>query len=495
MAENEGAPLAQGARGETRTRGVTDRDDVEKCGAEGHDDGGEASTNEDAVEVVEEERREGKRDGDSNEGNDEEEDYLVLSEVHVACPSHHVSTVSTFTFRLPPAAEAAMAGKARRGAEECGEGREGSEGGGMHVAVAIGHGMKTTIAHVGMQVWRASLLLADVIIANHHMLADATVLELGAGTGMVGVVAALFARRVFLTDTGDPVLRNCAANAANAPMLRPPCGMHSAAPVVRRLDWRLGWPPPVVTRGCAQQPAACGAGSGEEEESASGMQAESNGAADPFVWTDGDLTDASHATVLLAADVIYSDDITAALFSTLRSLLHCAPPELLLLALEKRFNFSLSHLAPVANGYAAFRSHFAAQTAAPSCHRGSHCSAAEAAVGRGKGDEEADGREDDKQQVARQGVRQRGWQGGWQGGGVEEEADEGKGEQLVGWRMDVACVPRHVVGCERAADMELWVIGARWSVPLICAWMERGVGLQPASEGAGDILESSEPGE
>ncbi|CAI7864175.1 unnamed protein product [Closterium sp. NIES-53] len=815
MAENESIALAQrvcgefGPRIETSARGARriDSEDAELslCGAKGHE-ALEASSKVNVENRVDEDSRE-ERAGEGNEGDEADDDYLVLSEVHVACPSHHVSTVSTFAFRLPTAvatAERALRGEPgnvegwegsedaeRSGAAESSEGiageqesrggaegkrvavdadgdllvarrkrrRTGSGGGGTGgggtdsadgqqrgeggrvgagcatqlpeaavprgravqagagvdddqgversgargkeegdpevgqgggveggreegadvrgggsrwMRVVMRHSMQTTIAHVGTQVrrgaallschpptphppphtltqplcsrfpstvhpllpltppfcspppphshsptlspfpllpppnppcsprqvWRASLLLADVMVACHRLLGGATLLELGAGAGGAGrrkvwrCGAYKLAKHSFtlhpfgpLLDTPPPALPplfpalRCptllcmhgsragghhsgalcqprhphryhlpslttalhlppASPAVSSPphpssiarplrrvspavfpvsapcpaFTRPHChgpnaGSAASAPtscsqhhrthvpaaVVRRLDWRHGWPPPVVTSTSGLHKSATRSGSSSTAGKAAGKaagreggaQVEMGGAAgllggvDPFGWTEEDMKDASNATVLLAADVIYSDDITCAFFITLHSLLRCGPPKLLLLALEKRFNFSLSHLAPVANGYAVFRSHFAAQNGAPSWYSGGHCSSAQQAAQPGEAScaqAEHTGGERGTRVDGRQTVVD-----GRRSEGYGDGEVEGEREELLGWRMDVGQVPQHVVGWERGSDMELWVIGTPRSLPLVCAWMERGVGLSPCS--------------
>ncbi|KAF3567744.1 hypothetical protein DY000_02013087, partial [Brassica cretica] len=54
-------------------------------------------------------------------------------------------------------------------------------------------------------------------------------------------------------------------------------------------------------------------------------------------------------------DVIYSDDLTIALFSMLKRVMSLGCDKVLYLGLEKRYNFSLDDLNVVANGYACFR--------------------------------------------------------------------------------------------------------------------------------------------
>lgn len=62
------------------------------------------------------------------------------------------------------------------------------------------HAMSTTLEAVGLQVWRGSLLMADYILYHgDRLLSNAVVLELGAGTGLVSIVAGLKARHVYCT--------------------------------------------------------------------------------------------------------------------------------------------------------------------------------------------------------------------------------------------------------------------------------------------------------
>ena len=59
------------------------------------------------------------------------------------------------------------------------------------------------------QVWRGALLLADYLLSNADLFTGCTALEMGCGPGLAGIVMAMLAERVFLTDTGDAVLANC----------------------------------------------------------------------------------------------------------------------------------------------------------------------------------------------------------------------------------------------------------------------------------------------
>ncbi|CAL0319910.1 unnamed protein product [Lupinus luteus] len=74
-------------------------------------------------------------------------------------------------------------------------------------------------------------------------------------------------------------------------------------------------------------------------------------------WTSREIDDIENASFLLVADPIYSDDLTDAIFSTLERLMSRGSAKVLYTALEKCYNFSLSDLDVVANGYSHFRSY------------------------------------------------------------------------------------------------------------------------------------------
>lgn len=66
--------------------------------------------------------------------------------------------------------------------------------------VTVQHSMATPLRSVGLQVWRGALLLADLILhRGAAAFGGATALELGAGSGLAGLVLSRFARAVYLT--------------------------------------------------------------------------------------------------------------------------------------------------------------------------------------------------------------------------------------------------------------------------------------------------------
>ncbi|KAL6874082.1 hypothetical protein ACP4OV_014164 [Aristida adscensionis] len=338
--------------------------------------------------------------GGGGRGGGEEEEQ-VMSEVHLGCPPGFSGLyVSRFTLSSRPL-----------GSYGAGEGDASSESGlvevtgsscGMPVAVAVDedgdlvldrrrrkevgsdyvlniqHGVTSSLKSVGLQVWKAALLLTDFVLHKSFTSSDfhgVTAIEIGAGTGMVGLAHARVARKVFITDRGGDILDNCLANIRfNSSTLK----FDEAKICVRELDWEASWPPP----------------------------AGAYGPSDPsfrYSWCASEIEQAEKATILFAADVIYSDDLTDLFFDAVKKLMSTGAKKVLYLALEKRYNFSLDDLDIVANGYAHFRSFLTVQD---------ECS----------------------------------------------PLDDTPNQGFVGKQIDLAEVPKYIREYERGKDLELWEI-------------------------------------
>ncbi|CAB3220572.1 unnamed protein product [Arctia plantaginis] len=175
--------------------------------------------------------------------------------------------------------------------------------------IKIEHSSKTKIALVGLQVWRGAFLLGDWLI---HLglkgeLTNKCVLELGAGTGLTSFVAALYAKKVVCTDIDlGGILELIKLNAKyNRSLIK-------SNFKVMPLDFTdTNWKPQV-------------------------------------------LDEIKHSDIIIAADVIYDDDVTAAFISTIQKILNIQPPKTLYIVLEKRYVFTIEHLDSVAPCYETF---------------------------------------------------------------------------------------------------------------------------------------------
>ncbi|XP_065900025.1 methyltransferase-like protein 22 [Dysidea avara] len=185
----------------------------------------------------------------------------------------------------------------------------------------IEHAMATPFSDVGQQVWHGALLLADLLLNMKDRLGEIVVLELGGGVGLATLAAALHAKTVICTDIGDDLLEMCCRNVDNN--LAALGDLVQASVLVRKLDWLEPTPPQ----------------DGNNK------------------WSQQDLTLLSHTNIIMAADVIYDDDITDAFFSCLTYLysdVFTTQSPLVYVALEKRINFTLEHLAAVSPAHQHF---------------------------------------------------------------------------------------------------------------------------------------------
>ncbi|KAI9202930.1 uncharacterized protein BJ171DRAFT_511319 [Polychytrium aggregatum] len=202
------------------------------------------------------------------------------------------------------------------------------------VSVSIQHCLATALDRVGLQVWVGALVLADYILANASLFHNQTVLELGAGTGLVSIVSAVVgAKEVFSTDLGEHGILDLIALNAEANSV-------GDGVSVRELDFTnddaLLWYPrksPLV--------------SASEDETGTSRASES---CRRYAWTHSDADRfRQECSIVLAADIIYDDHVTFAFVTRIHALL-AAPPKgcerVLFLALERRINFTVEIVAP-----------------------------------------------------------------------------------------------------------------------------------------------------
>ena len=94
-------------------------------------------------------------------------------------------------------------------------------------------------ASTGMRSWQACLCLVEYLAANKHLVSGKTVVELGAGVGLLGLMMARMAsRRVIMTDCDECVLQRIQDNVSIN-------GMASEVVSVCELDWEMSYGVPI----------------------------------------------------------------------------------------------------------------------------------------------------------------------------------------------------------------------------------------------------------
>ncbi|KAF6203286.1 hypothetical protein GE061_003704 [Apolygus lucorum] len=171
------------------------------------------------------------------------------------------------------------------------------------LSVEIEFSGSTVIPLVGLQIWRGAFVLADYILSQQkrRLFEDKVVLELAAGVGFTGVIAGMVAREIVCTDIDkggilELIQRNFSRNQH----------LMKASTSVLSLDfYQDDWSPQLKRK---------------------------------LKETD----------IIIAADVIYDNNLSEAFLKCLTKVLLVPPKKTFLLALEKRFVFTVEDLDVVA---------------------------------------------------------------------------------------------------------------------------------------------------
>lgn len=179
------------------------------------------------------------------------------------------------------------------------------------------HRSVTSFPDVGLQVWRGAFLLADYLVYKKADIRFCSILELGCGTGLIGIVLSLLEHRGaiitdYKSDITDLALHNIKINEHLSPLEC--CDAQKDSVHVDVLDWSAGQ----HFRCTPVQP----------------------------------LANNNTSQLLIASDVIYDDVLTDLLFSQASRSMRFG--EHMWMAMEKRFNFTQADLSLVAHGYRRF---------------------------------------------------------------------------------------------------------------------------------------------
>lgn len=168
--------------------------------------------------------------------------------------------------------------------------------------ILIEHSQSTVLELVGLQVWRGALLINDYIIHNRDMFKGRNLIELGSGVGLSSILAAQYCDQVWCTDLDIAGLLNLIRENVklNNHLQLNHIQVHELDFMNRSYDERLR---------------------------------------NQLAKTD----------FIIAADVIYDDKITEAFIATIGHLFaHSKPSMRMLVALEKRYVFTLAEMDSVA---------------------------------------------------------------------------------------------------------------------------------------------------
>ncbi|GFR68343.1 methyltransferase-like 22 [Elysia marginata] len=178
--------------------------------------------------------------------------------------------------------------------------------------------METSLEDVGYQLWAGALLLCDYLLHYGDSIQlqakHSGILDLGAGLGITSIVAAMFASWVICTDYRVDILAQAESNWHRNKWLLPQVKCEDV--LFKVLDWNCGDNFHIADKNNSNKYAF--------EESHKQILHSTN--------------------TILAAEVVYDEDLTDAFFKTIYHLLLYPPAKNVLVTLEKRIVFRAENL-------------------------------------------------------------------------------------------------------------------------------------------------------
>jgi len=188
--------------------------------------------------------------------------------------------------------------------------------------ISLEHQMATTISEVGFQVWSGAFLLCDYLLHHQSEVVNKVVLDLGAGPGLTSIVAAMFAHTVVCTDYLQDIVKLAHRNWGRNKELIP--SKIKSNMLFKVLDWNAPSPFQDNLKIDHQK---------DREKSA-------------YSISQDDVTLLKNVDTILAAEVVYDDELTDAFFTTIYHLLEQPPSKEVLISIEKRIVFTHSVCSP-----------------------------------------------------------------------------------------------------------------------------------------------------
>ncbi|RNA24121.1 methyltransferase 22 [Brachionus plicatilis] len=182
-----------------------------------------------------------------------------------------------------------------------------------HYLLLIDHEIETQLEKVGLQLWRSAFFLSDYLLNNLDIIKDQIVVELGSGLGITSYIASFYAKMVFCTDL-EFVVQEAEKNwLQNQENLKDIIDEKGSNILFKSLDW-------------------------SQYENLFDKLTKTGTI---YAFNEFDLDYLKKASVFLAADVIYYQDITLNFFNIVYKLITNGEKKekICIIANEKRINF------------------------------------------------------------------------------------------------------------------------------------------------------------